>query len=255
MTRQRVIPVVLVLILALAGAWYWWSTRGATTSGAVTASGTVDADQVQVASVLGGRIVEASLAEGAHVKTGEMLYRIDDAALKLQVAQAQASVRAAKAAYDQAVDDDASDADIAAAKAQYESAQAAEKIARIQLSYALVSAPATGTVTAVASTVGELASPGRTLATITRDNDLFVRVFVSETSIGRISVDQDARLETDAGDTEPATVTFIATEAQFTPSNVETRDQRAKLVYEVRLKPASAENLNPGMPVTVTFER
>lgn len=253
MKRLRVIVVLLVIVLAATGGWYWWSTQVESGTDAVEAAGTVDAEQVQVSSVIGGRITAAQVAEGDSVKTGQVLYRIDDAALKLQVAQAQAAVRAAKAAYEQAVDDDESSADIAAAKAQLESAQAAEKIAALQLSYATVTAPATGTVTAVASRAGELASPGRTLATITRDGDLFVRAFVSEVSVGKVSIGQDASLETDAGERAEATVIFIAAEAQFTPSNVETKDQRAKLVYEVRLRPTSAEHLNPGMPVTVTF--
>jgi len=58
---------------------------------------------------------------------------------------------------------------------------------------------------------------------------------------------------TDTGKTVAATVTFVASSAQFTPSSVETKDQRAKLVYEVRLEPRSTEGLTPGMPVTVTF--
>jgi HlyD family secretion protein len=253
MKRFRIVAVLVVVALLAGGAWYWFTQRETSASGAVMASGSVDAEEVSVSSLIGGRIVEAHASEGMRVAGGQLLYRIDDAALKLQVAQAQAGVRAASAAYKQAVDDNKSDADIAAAKAQLETAQDAEKIAGIQLSYAAITAPATGTVTAVASTLGELASPGRTLATITRDGDLFVRVFVSETSIGQVSIGQDAKLETDTGEKADATVTFIASEAQFTPSNVETKDQRAKLVYEVRLKPTGAEHLNPGMPVTVTF--
>ena len=255
MNRHKIVPVVLVVVLAAAGAWHWWSGRSDTTNGAVVASGTADADQVQVSALISGRIVETDLAEGDEVKTGDILYRIDDAALALQVDQARAAVRAAKAAWDQAVDDDESKADIAAAKAQWQQAVAALRIARIQLGYATVTAPTTGTVTAVAVAEGELASPGRTLATITKDGSVFVRAFVPETGVGQIAVGDAARVETDAGDTLSARVTFIASQAQFTPSNVETKDPRAKLVFEVRLSPVRAAELNPGMPVTVTFAR
>lgn len=255
MNRHKATPLIVVLVVAIAAAagWYVWSQRSGNgqTSGVVI-SGAVDAEQVQVSSLVSGRITSASIAEGDRVAAGTVVYRIDDRALKLQVEQAQAAVRAAKAAYDQAVDDKASSADKAAAKAQWQQAQAAEQIARVQLGYATISAPASGTVTAVALTTGELATPGKTLATITRTGSLFVRAFVPETQIGDVRVGGKATIVTDSGKTVDATVTFVATDAQFTPSNVETKDQRAKLVYEVRLVPVAPEALTPGLPVTVT---
>ena len=164
-------------------------------------------------------------------------------------------MRAADAAYKQAVKDKESKADKAAAKAQLDQARAAEKIARIQLGYAVVSSPATGTVTSIAIAEGELTSPGRTMATITQTGSLFVRAFVPEVQIGQVAIGDTATLLTDGGKTAEAKVTFIASQAQFTPSNVETKDQRAKLVYEVRLEPVSTEGLTPGMPVTVTIAK
>jgi len=253
MDRRKLIPVVLVVALLAAGAWYWFAAREADSGDAVVVSGTVDAVQAQVTALVGGRVVTAAIAEGQEVTAGAVLYRVDDSALRLQVEQATAAVRAAKAAYDQAVSDKASSADIAAALAQWEQARAAEKIARIQLGYATVTSPATGTVTSVAVRAGETASPGRTLAVITETGALFVRTFAPETRIGDITVGSDATIVTDTGKTVEATVTFVASSAQFTPSSVETKDQRAKLVYEVRLEPRSAEGLTPGMPVTVTF--
>ncbi len=259
MKHKKALPVVLVISLAVAG-WFWWNSNDAGPAGGISVSGTVDAEQVRVSALANGRIVEANLAEGDRVNSGDVIYRLDDEALKLQVEQAKAGVRATKAAYDQARDDDESDADIAAAKAQWEQAKASEKLARIQLGYATVTSPATGTVTAVASTAGELAAAGRTLATITKSGSLFVRCFVDEPSIGRVAIGDTARVDTDSGDSAEATVTFIASEAQFTPGGAQTQEQRAKLVYEVRVTPAGAAltgappaGLSPGMPVTVTF--
>jgi HlyD family secretion protein len=252
--RTRIIIVVAVVVALGAGAWYVLAQRNAAESaGAVVSSGTVDADQVQVSSLVGGLITSADLTEGDVVGAGDKLYRIDDRALKAQLAQAKAAVKATKVAYDEAQDNGESDADVAAAKAAWEQAKAAEKIAKIQLGYAKVSAPASGTVTSIALREGELASTGRTLATLTLTDSLFVRTFVPEPRIGDVAVREKATIATDSGDTVDATVTFIASEAQFTPSAVETQDQRAKLVYEVRLVPDSPEKLAPGMPVTVTI--
>jgi len=254
MDRRRIVPLAIVALLVLGAAgWYWWSNRAIVDPGTVVVSGTIDANQVQVTSLVGGRVVQAELAEGDAVSGGVTLYRIDDRTLQLQVDQAAAAVRAANAAHKQAVKDDESKADIAAAKAQLDQARAAEDIARIQLGYARISSPATGTVTSIAIAEGELTSPGRTMATITETGSLFVRTFVPESQIGLVTIGDAATLLTDAGETSEAKVTFIASQAQFTPSNVETKDQRAKLVYEVRLEPVGVEGLTPGMPVTVTI--
>ena len=258
MNRSKATPVIVVVVIALLaiGGWWWWSERAAEeAAGALVVSGNVDADQVQVSSLVAGRVTSSAAKEGDAVQPGDVLYRIDDRALQLQLEQAEAAVRATKVAYDEARDEDASDADIAAAKAQYQQAKAAAKIARIQRGYAKISAPATGTITSIAVREGELASSGRTLATITRTDSLFVRTFVPEPRIGQVAVGDVATIATDAGERIDARVSFIASEAQFTPSAVETQEQRAKLVYEVRLVPDMIEGLTPGMPVTVTFAR
>jgi len=256
MERRRIIAIVVVVVLLAAGigGYFWWRSREAGTDNALVISGTVDADQSQVAALVGGRVTKAEIAEGDLVEAGDVLYRLDARALKLQVDQAKAAVRAAKAGYDQAVDNDESSADVAAAKAQLDSARAAEKIAKVQLGYATVKAPAAGTITSIATKQGEIAGAGRTLATITEGDSLFVRSFVPEPRMGDVSVGDTVTIKTDGGVSTDAKVVFVASEAQFTPSAVETEEQRVKLVYEVRLVPSSTEGLTPGMPVTVTFD-
>ena len=85
--------------------------------------------------------------------------------------------------------------------------------------------------------------------------DLFVRVFVPETQIGKVKNGQAATLVTDSSTTTyKGTVSFIASQSEFTPNNVQTKDQRVKLVYEVRVRVSdSSGTLKAGMPVDVTF--
>ena len=82
-----------------------------------------------------------------------------------------------------------------------------------------------------------------------------MRVFVPETRIGDVKVGQTATVTTDSSDGRyPGTVEFIASQAEFTPNNVETKDQRVKLVYEVRVRVTDTSGtLKAGMPVDVTF--
>jgi len=253
--RLPIVIVVLVLAAAGVGAWYWW-TGQQTASAELTGSGTIEAPEVSVAPLVSGRIVEAPATEGATVKTGELLFSIDDSVMKLQVTQAQAAINAAKAALKQARDDEKSNAEIAAAQAQVDQATAALDLAKLQLSYCQVTSPVDGVLLTKALDAGEIASPGRTLATVGRLDELTVTVYVAENEIGRVKVGQDATLATDSSSsTYPCSVVSIANEAEFTPAQVETKDQRVKLVYAVKLSVADdTGTLKPGMPADVTFQ-
>jgi HlyD family secretion protein len=253
--RRPFIPVLILIVLALgAGGYYWWRSAHATESTALSASGAVEAQQYQVASVIVGRVNKIAVSEGDVVKQGQTLVVLDQSALKLQVDQAKQGVKAARAALRNAKED-GSDADVSAAKARLNQAEAAVDLAKVQLGYATVAAPHSGVVVTLAANAGENASPGRTLLTLTDPGDLFARVFVSETQIGNVKIGQQATVTTESlSEPSTGTVSFVASEAQFTPNNVETKDQRTKLVFEVRVRISDTSGaLKAGMPVDVTF--
>jgi HlyD family secretion protein len=244
-----IIAVLLVLVATGIGAWVTLSGSGSQAV-RLSGSGTIEAPEVAVAPLVSGAILEAPVTEGSAVKKGDVLFRIDDSVLKLQVAQAQAGVSAARAARDQAKKDEKSAAEIAAAQAQLDQASAGLELAKLQQSYCTVTAPVDGVLLTKALDAGETASPGKTLATIG------VTVYVAESDIGGVKIGQKATLRTDSStSTFPCTVTSIASEAEFTPAQVETKDQRVKLVYAVKLSvPDRSGVLKPGMPADTTFE-
>lgn len=142
---------------------------------------------------------------------------------------------AAKAAVINAKDD-GTDADVKAARVRLSQAESAVKLAEIQLGYATITAPTDGTVITVVSNSGQNAAPGRTLLTMTNPADLFVRVFVPETRIGQVSVGQQVNLTSDSTTgTFQGTVSFVSSQAEFTLNNIDTPEQRTKLVFEVRI--------------------
>lgn len=249
--KAAIAAVVLVIVAAAIGGWWWFTQRGAAQEEAL--SGIVEGTEYRVAPTLAGRIETVTVAEGDEVKAGQVVVRLDDDAFVLQLKQAQAAQRAAQAQLDQAKDD-GTDAEIAAARAQLDQAKAAVSLAKVQLSYAVVKAPHAGVVTVVSGNAGENASPGRTVLTLLDQSAPYVRFYVPETKIGDVALGDTVRLVTSDGTTYDAEVDFIATQAEFTPTNVETQEQRAKLVYEVRATVAEPEEtLKPGMPVDVSF--
>lgn len=99
---------------------------------------------------------------------------------------------------------------------------------------------------------GERVEPGTPLFTLVDLDRLYVKIYVPEPSIGKVALGQEARVSVDAypGRAFPARVSRVSQEAEFTPKNVETREERVKLVFAVEV--ALAENpggvLKPGMP-------
>ena len=253
------IPVIVAVLALLigGGAWWWWSsTNPATASAQDQVSGSVEANEYQVAAALSGRITDVKVAEGDEVTKGQELILLDRSATKLVLDQANQGVTAAKAALTNAKDDDDSTkADITAARARLKQAEAAVKLAKVQLGYTVVTAPRDGRVVSVTTNTGQNAGPGKTLLTMIDPTDLFVRVFVPETEIGNVRNGQAATLVTDSSTTTyQGTVSFIASQSEFTPNNVQTKDQRVKLVYEVRIRVSDTSGtLKAGMPVDVTF--
>lgn len=253
--NKRIAIIAIVAVLGTAGYLaYRQFFPAATASAGLSASGTVEATEVAVTPLASGRIVSVAATEGARVTKGEALFVLDDSVAKLQVRQAQAGVNAATAARDQAVRDHKSTAEVAAARAQLDQAAAQLELARLQLSYCSVTAPVDGTLLEIALDAGENAAPGKTLATIGRLDALTVSVYVPETEIGTVRLGAPVTVTSDGGATAKGTVTFIASEAEFTPSSIETKDQRVKLVYKVRVSIGGPAGFKPGMPADVTFE-
>lgn len=254
------IPVIVIVLALLigGGVWWWWAaTTDSTAAGQWQTTGSVEANEFQIAAALSGRITEVKVTEGQQVGEGAELVRLDQSALKLQLEQAKQGVTAAEAALTNAQnDDDATKADITAAKARLKQAEAAVKLAEVQLSYTVITAPRAGTVVSLTANVGQNAAPGRTLLTLVDPTDLFVRVYVPETEIGQVRVGQNATIGTDsATETFPGTVSFIASEAEFTPNTIQTKEQRVKLVFGVRVRISDdTGTLKAGMPVDVTFD-
>ncbi|MCW5952555.1 MAG: efflux RND transporter periplasmic adaptor subunit [Propionibacteriaceae bacterium] len=256
--KRPPIPMIVLVVLLLAGGgfWWWWTTsHPAEADGVLRASGTAEAREYQVAPALTGRIDEVKVAEGDTVKAGDELVLLDHRALDLQVQQAEQGVKAAKAAVTNAEDDgDATKADVAAAKARQAQAEAAVELAKLQLGFATVTAPRDGQVVSLTANAGQNVAPGRALLTLTDPAEVFVRIFVGEPRIGEVKVGQQVRITSPSLDAEVGgTVSFVASQAEFTPNTVQTEDQRATLVFEVRIRVDDPAALRAGMPADVTF--
>jgi HlyD family secretion protein len=143
---------------------------------------------------------------------------------------------------------DASRARLAAAEAQ---------IAQLdqQLKDAVITSPVPGVVTEKVAEKGELLQAGAPLCEITNLQDAWLTVYLPEADLGRIRIGQPAEVTTDGGQKRTGKVSFVASQAEFTPKNVQTRDERVKLVYKVKIALENADGLfKPGMPAEARLQ-
>lgn len=144
---------------------------------------------------------------------------------------------------------------IAAQRAAVASAEAAIRQATAQLDNAVIRAPFDGRITIRHREPGETVQPGQPILTLMDPDDRWVRIYVAEDRTGAVQLDQPAVITSDTfeDETYEGRVVFIAREAEFTPRNVQTREERVKLVYAVRVEitgdPGFA--LKPGVPADV----
>lgn len=147
-------------------------------------------------------------------------------------------------------------AQLAQAEALLEGARAAQREIEIQLERTTVIAPIGGVILDVLTQVGELASPAVPLFTLADLGDLRLTVYIPEADLGRVHLDQPVRVSVDAyRESFAGRVIHIARKAEFTPKNVETREERVHMVFAVEIALDNGPGkLLPGMPADVIFE-
>lgn len=97
---RKIIPVLLIVVLAGAAWWYFGTGQAENQNGKISASGTIEATQVNLAPEVGGKVVEILARKGDTVEPGQILIRFEDALMQAQLGQAQAALAQAQANYD-----------------------------------------------------------------------------------------------------------------------------------------------------------
>jgi HlyD family secretion protein len=134
-----------------------------------------------------------------------------------------------------------------------EIARAAASLAMIesQLADTLAYSPVDGVVLVKAADVGEVLAAGTTIVTIGDIDHPWLRAYVNETDLGRVKLGTKAKITTDSypGKEYEGRVSFISSEAEFTPKQIQTKEERVKLVYRIKIDLQNPEHeLKSNMP-------
>jgi HlyD family secretion protein len=184
----------------------------------------------------------------------------DDAATKVAVAEAHVNsarerVRAAAEALAR-LRAGARVEEIAAARARVAATEAQIAALAKEHSDALLKSPVAGFVTAKLADAGEVIARGTPVVVVTDLDHAWANVYVDEPLVPLLKLGQKVSLVTDAGQRLEGTISFISPKAEFTPRNVQTAEERTKLVYRIKVTADNRDGvLKPGMPVEAEIPR
>ncbi len=327
MPRKKPVNRLLIRVSVLLAAAILLSCHNNKNKPAISASGTIEAIEVNVSSKTSGQVEKLFVDEGARVKIGDTLAVIDSSSLAIQLAQAQAGVDLAEAqlqllvkgariedirqseealkqaqanlksaqqdrdrfrdlfAKQSATTKQHQDAEAryTVARAQYEAAQqalekwkkyarpediksararldqadAARDLLKKTISDSTITSPTAGIVTSKAIEQGEFVGPGTTILTIADLSEVHLNIYITEVELGNVRLGQEAEVTIDSYPDRAfkGKVSFISPEAEFTPKNVQTKEERVKLVFRVKIGVPNPENiLKPGMPADALLQ-
>jgi len=146
--------------------------------------------------------------------------------------------------------------DLKALHSQLDQARAALAIAEDDVRKSTLYAPFDAFVTVKDTEEKEFVQPGTPVVTLADLDEVWVKTYVPETQLGRVRLGQEADVLSDTfpGKIYRGRVTFISPEAEFTPKNVQTKEERVKLVYRIKVTLRNPnQELKAGMPVDVTL--
>lgn len=267
MKRNLLITIIMSLLLFSCGKKGGQGER-------IEATGTIEAIQVNVSAKMGGQIKGLWGKEGDEVRFGDTLAVTNHEMLDLQLRQSLAGLELARIQYENDRKDDQrtselfqkgsitqkqrddANARFRASGARLEQARAATDMIRKNISDCYVTAPLAGAITNSTHEVGETAGPGSILFTISKMDTVELVVYVNEKELGYVKLGQSAEIRIDSFKDKifSGMVVYISPQAEFTPKNIQTKQDRVKQVFGVKLEiPNPEQQLKPGIPADATI--
>jgi HlyD family secretion protein len=146
---------------------------------------------------------------------------------------------------------------VAASEANVKAAVDSVRLAKIVLSYTVLRAPFSGVILVRNAELGEAVQLGTPVITLADLDHVWLRSYVNEEDLGKIGWGQPALVTTDTwpGRQYPGRISFISSEAEFTPKSVETHAERVTLVYRIKIDVDNSQHqLKPGMPADALID-
>ncbi len=239
---NRIILVVAVVVAAFIGYKVWKSQQFALPKGIASGNGRLEAKLVDISVKEPLRVKEILVKEGDLVQPGQVLVKTDTTTLESQLAEAKAKVEYAKVEFDRTqklVDANAaSQQELNARKTSLETNTASVATIQSRIDDATLKSPVRGRVLYRLAENGEVLGAGGKALTLVNLEDVYMEIFLPSEQAARLKNGAEARITLDfaPGKAAAGFVSFVSPEAQFTPKQVETKSERDKLMFRVKIQ-------------------
>ncbi len=256
MNKKKIIPIIIVISILVAAILFFDIFRkNLEDTSKIEGSGTIEVTEIDVSSKIAGRIVDIPKEEGEKVKKGDLLVQIKYDELDAQRLSIVANLSNAKKNFQRFSKLFKTGA---VAKKDYDAVVTAYRVARANyeqinasIGNAVIVSPIDGYILEKNLEVGEMAFPGSPVITIANLSKIWIKIYVNEKKIGLIKLGQKAYVKVDSFEDKefPGKVIAISNKAEFTPKTIQTKDERVKLMFGVKIAVDNKElSLKPGMP-------
>lgn len=254
--KKKIIPLAVVVLLLVGATLYFEVFRGlGGNSLRIEGTGTIEVTEIEISSKIAGRVADLPRNEGETVKKGDLVVKLEYDELSAQRFSARANFENATRNFTRVRDlygtGSVSKRDLDNAEAAYRVAKAAYNQVNATIDNAVIYAPIGGIVLDTNLEVGEMAFPGTPILTLADLTRPWMYLYVNEKKLGLVKIGQKVKIYIDSfpGKAYQGKVVSISNKAEFTPKTVQTKEERVKLVFAVKVAIDNPDlSLKPGMP-------
>lgn len=267
--KIKFIIISVILVIAVAAAVIFIIKERSANNKIIKVSGSIEGDDVRISFRVQGQIEELLTDEGMVIKKGDIVARLNKDELSKVKAEAEAALKLAEYQYKLDYDDyiraenllkggaiSAQKRDAAKTRMDTDSAnikklRASLELANTKLGWADLASPLDGYILLKSALTGEVVNSGAPVFTAVNLDNIWVTAYINETDIGKVKLGQKAYVQTDSykGKKYNGWISFISSQAEFTPKYIQTTEERVKYVYRIKVRvDNSSLDLKPGMP-------
>ena len=261
MKNRAVIPIAVVIIVLLTATLYFEVFRNMNKKiGKLEGSGTIETTEIEISTKIAGRVAELPFDEGGEVKKGQLIVKLEDDDLiaernsaRANLDNADKNLRRTRDLYNAG---SVSKREFDNAEAAYRVAKANQELIAANIENAVIFSPINGILLERNLEIGEMAFPGSAIITLADLSKPWIKIYVDEKKLGSIKLGQKAYIKVDSFPDKkfPGEVVLISSKAEFTPRTIQTKDERVKLMYAVKIAVENPQmELKPGMPADATI--